>query len=110
VIARIWRGTTLQSKADSYMRYLERTGLKEYRSTKGNRGVTVLRRIKDGKAEFILISYWDSMEAIKSFAGPDTEKPVYYPEDKDYLIERESKVSHYHVMTPIEGGNPPRSS
>lgn len=86
------------------MRYLEETGLKDYRSTKGNRGVIVLRRIKDGKAEFILISYWDSMDAIKKFSGPDAEKAVYYPEDKDYLLELEPRVSHYHVMVSTAAG------
>src|SRR5216684_270653 len=98
MIARIWRGVTPESKADSYVSYLKKTGVKQYRSTKGNRGVYVLRRVIDGRAEFVLISLWDSMEAVRRFAGPDVEKAVFYPEDKDFLVELESKVSHYQVM------------
>ena len=86
------------SKADRYLGYLKKTGLKDYKATKGNRGVYVLRRTIDGNAEFTLISLWDSMEAIRRFAGPNVDKAVYYPEDKDFLLELEPKVSHYRVM------------
>lgn len=43
MIARIWRGVTRADQADAYYDYLERTGLKDYRNTAGNRGVWVLR-------------------------------------------------------------------
>lgn len=98
MMARIWSGRTPESKADSYLSYLKKTGVKDYRSTKGNRGVYVFRRTVDGNAEFTLISLWDSMEAIRRFAGPDVDKAVYYPEDKDFLLELEPTVSHYQVM------------
>ncbi len=98
MMARIWSGRTHESKAESYLSYLKKTGVKEYRSTKGNRGVYVLRRTIDGNVEFTLISLWDSMEAIRRFAGPDVERAVYYPEDKDFLLELEPKVSHFQVM------------
>ena len=59
----------------------------------------VLQRVIDGRAEFVLISLWDSLEAVRRFAGPDVEKAVFYPEDKDFLVELESKVSHYQVKS-----------
>ncbi len=98
MIARVWSGRTPESKADHYHSYLKKIGVKVYRSTKGNRGVYVLRRTIDGNAEFTLISLWDSMEAIRRFAGPDVDQAVYYPEDKDFLLELEPKVSHFQVM------------
>jgi heme-degrading monooxygenase HmoA len=98
MIARIWKGRTPESKADSYLNYLKKTGVKEYRSTEGNRRVYVLRRTIDGIAEFTLISLWDSTEAIRKFAGPVVDKAVYYPEDKNLLLELEPKVSHFQVM------------
>jgi heme-degrading monooxygenase HmoA len=98
VIARIWRGRTPAGKADAYHRYLEATGLKDYRDTEGNRGVYVFRRIQGDTAEFLLVSLWDSLEAVKAFAGQDHERAVYYPEDDDYLLEREPTVSHYEVL------------
>ena len=98
MIARFWRGITLKSRADEYFSYLEKTGLKDYRGTKGNRGVYVFRRIENDRAVFLLLSLWDSYEAIKNFAGPDFEKAVYYPEDKDFLLELEPNVVHYEVL------------
>lgn len=98
MIARIWRGTVRESDKDTYYEYLLKTGLKEYADTPGNRGVHILRRIVDGKCEFFLLTFWDSYDAIKAFAGPDFEKAVYYPEDDKFLIDRGPKVEHYEVL------------
>jgi heme-degrading monooxygenase HmoA len=98
MIARIWRGVTRESDKDTYFDYLQKTGLKEYASIPGNRGVWVLRRVADGKSEFTLISLWDSWEAIKAFAGPDYENAVFYPEDDKFLLERGPLVTHYDVL------------
>ncbi|HEY5615290.1 MAG TPA: antibiotic biosynthesis monooxygenase [Bacteroidota bacterium] len=99
MIARIWRGRVPASKADSYHEYLKKTGLDDYRLTPGNKGVTVLRRVKGDEAEFLLITLWDSYESIKKFAGAGYEKARYYPEDKDFLLEFEPNVSHFDVLT-----------
>ncbi len=97
MIARIWHGITAASKAEEYINYLKETGVRAYRATPGNRGVYVLRRKAEGRAEFLLMSLWDSMEAVRRFAGPDAEKAVYYPKDRDFLLELEPKVVHYYV-------------
>ena len=98
MIARVWQGATAAEKASQYYDYLEKTGLKEYRATEGNRGVWVLHRIEAGQAEFVLISLWDSLEAIRRFAGEDIHQAVFYPEDKDYLIELTPEVRHYEIL------------
>ncbi len=102
MIARIWRGMTRADQADAYYDYLERTGLKDYRATAGNRGVWVLRQLRDDKATFLLISLWDSIESIRRFAGDDIETAVYYPEDRAFLLELEPTVSHYDVLAPAD--------
>lgn len=99
MIARIWRGLTPAEKCDAYFKYIEQTGLKDYASTPGNRGATILRRLVADRAEFFVLSFWDSWEAIKRFAGEDVEKAVYYPEDDDFLIEKEPRVSHFEVLS-----------
>jgi len=99
MIARIWHGVTPESKGDEYFNYIMETGAKDYRSTEGNRGVYVLRRIRDGQAEFLLISLWDSFDVIRKFAGQDFEKAVYYySRDKEFLLELEPNVVHYEVL------------
>jgi heme-degrading monooxygenase HmoA len=98
MIARIWRGITRESDKDRYYDYLQKTGLPDYRATKGNLGVTVLCRAYDGKAEFLLTTYWESYDAIKAFAGHDYDKAVYYPEDRKFLLDLEPHVAHYEVL------------
>ena len=98
MIARIWRGMTEAANADQYLEYLQATGVREIRSTNGNNGVRLLRRIIDGRAEFIFISFWDTLDSIRAFAGPDIEHAVYFPEDEAYLLELEPTVSHYEVF------------
>jgi heme-degrading monooxygenase HmoA len=98
MIARFWRGVTRNSMAREYFEYLKKTGLKEYRSTEGNRGVYVFKRVENDRAVFLLMSLWDSYDAIKKFAGPDFEKAVYYPEDKNFLLELEPNVIHYEIL------------
>jgi heme-degrading monooxygenase HmoA len=103
-IARIWRGRTPASKADEYARYLDANGIAKIRATPGNRGVTVLRRTDGDNAEFVVISIWDSIDAVKNFAGADYQKTVILPRDREYLIEVEPDVRHYQIVTDERTG------
>ena len=98
MIARIWHGVTHTADAEKYMDYLNRTGLPDYRATLGNQGVTVLRRIEGDVAHFTLISYWESLDSIRAFAGDDLEVARYYPEDEAFLLEKEPHVTHHEVV------------
>ncbi len=102
MIARLWHGTTPLSKSQEYFEFLKRTGVRDYLSTKGNLGVYVLRQQSGDRAEFLLVSLWESMEAVRNFAGADSDKAAYYPEDKEYLLEMEPKVAHYEVLVKPE--------
>jgi heme-degrading monooxygenase HmoA len=98
VIARIWHGKTLTSKAEEYYAYLKEAGIKKIKSIPGNLGAQVLRRT-DGKiTEFTVISYWKSRDAIRGFAGNDIEKVRPLARDNEYLIEPETKVKHFDVL------------
>jgi heme-degrading monooxygenase HmoA len=97
-IARIWRGRTLASKADEYQAYLDASGISRVRAAPGNLGVTVLRRNDGGKTEFLVLSIWESVDAIKKFAGEDYQKTVILPRDREYLIEVEPNVLHYEIL------------
>jgi heme-degrading monooxygenase HmoA len=74
MIARTWHGVTDASKSD------------EYQATEGNLGVYVLRRIEGDKVHFLLLTLWESVEAIKKFAGAKMEKAKYYPADKESCL------------------------
>ena len=98
MLARLWRGITAAADARAYLDYLERTGLAEYRSTPGNAGVLALRRVDGDEAEFLLVTLWDSIEAVQWFAGADVERAVFYSEDDRFLAERDERVRHYEVV------------
>lgn len=98
MIARAWHGVTDATKSDQYLEYLNATGIPDYRATPGNHGVVVLRKLEDGRAHFLLFSFWDSMDAIKKFAGEEVEKAKYYPGDTDFLLAFEPTVEHYELF------------
>lgn len=98
MIARTWHGAVPEDKADAYHKYLLRTGIPDYKDTPGNQGVYIFRRVSDGLAHFLLLTIWDSWDAIRAFAGDDPERARYYAEDEEYLVELEPNVTHYDVL------------
>ncbi len=98
MIARIWRGWVRTDRAAAYVGYIIGTGIAEYRQTPGNLGAQMLTRdLGDGRTEVLTLSWWESLDSIRGFAGDDISVAVYYPEDDDYLVDRESTVTHYEV-------------
>jgi heme-degrading monooxygenase HmoA len=67
------------------------------KETAGNRGVMVLRRIEGDEAEFGVVSFWDSLEDVKAFAGEDVDVARYFPEDERYLLEFTPRLKHFEV-------------
>jgi heme-degrading monooxygenase HmoA len=108
MIARIWRGETRAADADAYLEVLRRTGVNDYRSTPGNREVLLLRRTRGDVAEFLILTLWESREAIAAFAGPEIETARYYPEDEQFLLRFAEEVEHWDVdidaAVPDPGG------
>jgi heme-degrading monooxygenase HmoA len=101
MIARTWSGAVRTIDADEYAAYIRETGFAEYGRTAGNRGAWLLRRDEGGITEFITLSLWDSIDAIRAFAGEDIDAAVLYPEDERYLIDGESRTAHYQVADHI---------
>ena len=98
MIARSWHGRVPAAKADAYHGYLLETGVADYRAAPGNRGVYLLRREEGEVVHFQLMTLWDSLDAIKQVAGEQYERAWYYPEDDEYLLEREELVQHHDVL------------
>ena len=97
MIARIWRGAVARADGDAYARYMNETGVRGYVAVAGNRGAWMLRRDVGDRTEFVMFTLWDSLEAVKEFAGEDYEAAVFYPEDDRFLIERDTTSTHYTV-------------
>jgi heme-degrading monooxygenase HmoA len=98
MIARMWRGWVATGRTAEYVEYINRTGLAEYRQTPGNVDAQMWTRdLGDGRTEVVTLSWWESLDAIKGFAGDDISRAVYYPEDEGYLLAQEDTVLHYEV-------------
>ena len=97
-ITRIWHGVTRASHADEYLKYVEDTGMREYRMIPGNLSAKLLRRTDGNKCHFLTVTEWDSYESIKKFAGEDYQKAKYYELDRKYLLAFERHVVHYETF------------
>jgi heme-degrading monooxygenase HmoA len=94
-IGRMWHGRVPDSKAAEYYNYLNREGIDRIEKIPGNLGADVMTSAHDGVTEFLVISYWSSLDEIKAYAGADVEKVHNLPRDPEFLIEPESKVRHF---------------
>lgn len=102
VIARAWRGRVPAHRSDEYLAYLRATGLADYAATPGHVWTLIMHRLVDGVAEFQLVTFWESLDAIRRFAGDDVTRARYYPQDKDFLLDPPQRVEHWEVLTPLE--------
>ena len=81
-ITRIWHGMTKSEYADEYLKYVEGTGMKDYKMVEGNLSAKLLRRIDGDICHFLTVTEWDSYDSIKKFAGNDFQNAKYYSADK----------------------------
>ena len=98
MIARHWKGWTKAADADAYDRLLRETVLPQLTRLSGYRGGYVLRRELGDEVEFLVLNLFESLEAVKSFAGEEYEVPVFEPEAKWLLSRIEPRAVHYEVQ------------
>ena len=94
MITRIWHGRTPRDKADAYASFLETRAIPDYRSVAGNLSVHVLRRDEGDVTHFLTVTFWESEDSIRGFAGDELLTAKYYPEDRGFLLEFEPAVQH----------------
>jgi heme-degrading monooxygenase HmoA len=104
MIARVWHGVVALAKAEAYGRYLSESdrGIRDYHQVTGNRGATLMRRTEGDLVHFLLISLWDSPEAIARYTGGEIEKAQYFAFDRECLLDPEPNVAHYEIMATVE--------
>jgi heme-degrading monooxygenase HmoA len=98
MIARHWRGWTTARNADAYETVLKNTVLPGLKALQGYRGGYVLRReIENQEVEFVVVNLFESLDAVKRFAGPDFAVAVFEPEARRLLSRVEPLAAHYEV-------------
>ena len=95
MIARIWHGYTAPANADAYEELLRTKILPGIHRVKGYAGAYLLRREAGAEIEFITVTLWESMEAVREFAGPDRAHAVVPPEAQKLLARYDQASVHY---------------
>ncbi len=99
MIARLWRGWTSIENADAYEKLLREQVLPGLRQIDGYQGGYILRQEGNDEVEFVVMNFFDSLEAVRAFAGPDYTVPVFEPEARQLLSKVEPRARHYEVKT-----------
>ncbi len=104
MISRIWHGWTTPEHADSYESLLKQeilVGIAN-REIEGYRGIELFRREAGQEVEFVTIMYFDSMAAVRTFAGADFDVAVVPPKAQALLSRYDSRSQHYEVRVASE--------
>ena len=99
MIARLWRGWTSIENAEAYEKLLREQVLPGLRQIDGYRGGYILRQESNDEVEFVVMNLFESLEAVRAFAGPDYTVPVFDPEARQLLSKIEPLARHYEVKT-----------
>jgi heme-degrading monooxygenase HmoA len=103
MIARVWSAQTTAALAPGYAEHLRTQVLPALRRVDGYQGAMLLERTVAGAVEIVVITYWQSIDAIRGFAGPDLEGAVVADEAAALLVEFDRRVKHYEVAARDEG-------
>jgi heme-degrading monooxygenase HmoA len=99
MIARVWRGWTKVEDADAYETLLQEIVYPGLKEINGYRGGYILRQELKEETEFITINLFESLDAVRAFAGQDYEIPVFEPKARRLLSKVEPIARHYTVKT-----------
>lgn len=99
MIVRAWRGRASTAKPQAYPDHFDRNVLPELRGIDGFFGASLLREDHGDHIEFLVLTRWQSMAAIRTFAGEEVDLAVVEPEAIAALESFDTRVHHYSVVT-----------
>jgi heme-degrading monooxygenase HmoA len=97
MVARVWRGWTRTRDADRYDGHYRAEVLSSLRQVRGFRGARLLRRDLGDETEFVSVTFFEDLDAIRAFAGADYEAAVVAEEARRVLTRFDDRVIHYGV-------------
>jgi heme-degrading monooxygenase HmoA len=97
MIVRNWRGQVAADEADAYYRHVTETVFPELETLTGHQGAWLLRREVDGRTEFLAVTFWESLDSIRSFAGDDIATAIVEPEARAVLADFDDFARHYEL-------------
>ena len=100
MIARVWRGWSTTELVPAYEEHLRTATFPALRELDGHEGAYLLRRDQGDDVELVVVTFWDSLDAVRAFAGDDLETAVVPPEATRALTRFEETVTHYDASGP----------
>jgi antibiotic biosynthesis monooxygenase (ABM) superfamily enzyme len=103
MISRVWHGWTKPEHADTYETLLRSEILPGIHRVPGFRGATLLTRRDGAEVEFVTITRFDDMDAVRAFAGDDYERAVIAPAARPILTHYDERSTHYETAFTLDG-------
>ena len=102
MICRVWHGWTSRANADVYERLLREEVFHGIagRAIAGYHGIDLLRRPAADEVEFVTMMWFESIDAVRTFAGPAYEEAVIPPAARALLSRFDAQSAHYDVRVP----------
>ena len=98
MISRQWRGIARHSEADRYVSHLRTQTVPQLARIAGFRGASILRRDSAEGVEFLIVTTWDSIDAIRQFAGQNAEDAVVPDNVQAMMLSYDRTVAHYEIV------------
>lgn len=98
LILRMWKARSTAEKSDQYIQHATTRVFPALEAIKGHRGAYLLQRPADGEVELVVLTLWESMEAVRKFAGAQAEKAIVEPEARAILTSFDQSVTHFEVV------------
>ncbi len=98
VIVRQWRGRAAPERAAAYPKHFRDNVLPSLHGVEGFLGAQLLRRTLADSVEFVVLTRWSSLDAIKAFAGADIDQAVVEPQAIAALVDYDRTVEHHEVL------------
>jgi heme-degrading monooxygenase HmoA len=103
MILRLWKAQSTVQQAEKYAEHAKQKVFPALDAIDGHRGAYLLRQAIDGAVEFVVLTLWESMDAVRKFAGVNPEKAVVGPEARAVLTDFDETVIHFEVVARTEG-------
>jgi heme-degrading monooxygenase HmoA len=103
MVVRAWRGYSAVADAQAYPKHLLQTVRPKLEQLDGFRGLYLLRHHEVEEIEYLVLTLWDSMDAVHAFAGDQPELAVVEPEARAALVRFDHAVRHYEVLAAPDG-------
>jgi heme-degrading monooxygenase HmoA len=98
MVLRMWKARSTPRQTPAYIEHATKKVFPKVRAIEGYRGEYLLQREVEDGIELVVLTLWDSMEAIKRFAGPEPDRAVVEPEARAVLTSFDEYVTHFEVV------------